>query len=526
MRPPSAFDALGFQKTVEAIIEEIRRLYMEDSAPWVVGYSGGKDSTATLQLVWMAVAGLPPERRTKPVHVISTDTLVENPVVVAWSTGSLAKMRSAAAEQGLPIEVHRLTPELSDSFWVCLIGRGYPAPRPKFRWCTERLKIRPSNKFITSVVAKSGETILVLGTRKAESATRARTMERLEARRAREGLSPNASLPGSLVYTPIEDWSNDDVWMFIMQVKNPWGWDNKRLLTLYQGATEGGECPLVVDTSTPSCGTSRFGCWVCTMVEQDKSMTAMIQNDPEKDWMLPLLELRDELDSDNDRHLRDFRRMGGHVNLMGSGDNVRPIPGPYLQEVREHWLRRVLTIQQGLRRLAPEEYRSLRLVSDEELREIRRIWVIEKHEIEDRLPRIYEEVIGEPCPDETRYEIPVGAEELALLREICEGDDRLYRLVRDLIAVEQSVRSKVARSGLFKKLDDVFERHQFATQEEAVAALADLHELKQQAKKRKQLPLFGVQRAPAPPREERIAKLKQRAAAALDQLDERSGSTP
>ena len=120
-------------------------------------------------------------------------------------------------------------------------------------------------------------------------------MAKHEARRFRERLEPNASLPNSLVYTPIEDWNNDDVWLYLMQVKNPWGHNNKSLLGMYQGASEGGECPLVVDTSTPSCGTSRFGCWVCTVVDKDRSMEAMIKNDEEKVWMTPLLELRNEL---------------------------------------------------------------------------------------------------------------------------------------------------------------------------------------------------------------------------------------
>ncbi len=129
-------------------------------------------------------------------------------------------------------------------------------------------------------------------------------MEKHAARRVRERLVPNASLPNSLVYTPIEDWNNDDVWLYLMQVKNPWGHDNKSLLGMYQGATEGGECPLVVDSSTPSCGTSRFGCWVCTVVDKDRSMEAMIKNDEEKVWMTPLLELRNELDRARPRQAR------------------------------------------------------------------------------------------------------------------------------------------------------------------------------------------------------------------------------
>ena len=319
--------------------------------PWVIGYSGGKDSTAVVQLVWSGLERIPVDQRCKPVHVICTDTLVENPIVALWVSKSLEMMEKAAQEQGLPLSAHRLTPSVENTFWVNLIGRGYPAPRPKFRWCTERLKINPSTAFITSVVQRHGEAMLVLGTRRAESAARAKVMKQHANGHERQRISRNGDLANSYVYTPIEDWSNDDVWIFLMQTPNPWGYDNKDLLTMYQGATQDGECPLVVDASTPSCGDSRFGCWVCTMVEQDKSMQAMIQNDEEKEWMLPLLELRNRLDppktSQGDRDLRDFRRMNGMVQLY----NDRPIPGPYTQAARESWLRQVLVAQRRIREL-------------------------------------------------------------------------------------------------------------------------------------------------------------------------------
>jgi hypothetical protein len=77
----SAFQAHGFEAVVRSLEEEIRELYTADEVPWIIGYSGGKDSTAVLQLVWSAIEALPPERRHKPIHVISTDTMVENPVV-------------------------------------------------------------------------------------------------------------------------------------------------------------------------------------------------------------------------------------------------------------------------------------------------------------------------------------------------------------------------------------------------------------------------------------------------------------
>jgi DNA sulfur modification protein DndC len=462
----SAFAEFGMAQTIELLSEEVRELYTTDDVPWVIGYSGGKDSTAIVQLIWNALLKLPPEQRKKPVHVISTDTLVENPVVAGWVTRSLEVMRVAAISQGLPLTPHRLTPTTQDSFWVNLIGKGYPAPRHKFRWCTERLKIKPSNAFINGIVRESREAILVLGTRKAESSTRSRVMTSHEKRRIRDRLSPNAGLPGTLIYTPVETWTNDDVWLYLMQVKNPWGYNNKDLLGMYQGASPDGECPLVVDSTTPSCGDSRFGCWVCTLVDKDRSMSAMIQNDSEKDWMLPLLELRNALDLKDDKPLRDFRRMNGSVQLMNDG---RFIPGPYLQRVREDWLRRLLKAQTHIRKHGPADVRKIELVTLEELQEIRRIWVVDKHEFEDTLPRIYHESTGEDYPgpalDDSQ---PLGADDLAVLNEQCGGDLHHYEMVRDLLDVERSHRMQLRRAGLFDSLEGTIRRHFFEGEEDAV----------------------------------------------------------
>lgn len=464
IRPRSAFDAAGFAGTVDALVAQTQQLYLADPVPWVVGYSGGKDSTAVLQLVWLALTRLSPEQRTKPVHVISTDTLVENPVVAAWVSHSLEVLQEQATSQGLPISPHRLTPAVTDTFWVNLIGRGYPAPRPKFRWCTERLKIKPSNAFIREMVRSHGEAILVLGTRKAESSGRSARMKALESRRVRDLLSPNDSLPNCLVYSPVENWSNDDIWTFLMQSPNPWGYSNKELLTMYQGASQDGECPLVVDTTTPSCGDSRFGCWTCTLVEKDKSMSAMIQNDEEKEWMLPLLELRNDLDVADDRHLRDFRRMNGTVQLF----HDKPIPGPYKQTAREDWLKRLLEAQAWIRGNGPDYVASLDLITVAELEEIRRIWVVDKHEFEDHLPGIYESAIGQPYPGRPLDEhLPLGSDMIDSLQEVV-GEDRLhFELVRDLLDVEQRHRAQVRRAGLFESLEKALRRGFYDDEDDA-----------------------------------------------------------
>jgi DNA sulfur modification protein DndC len=473
----SAFNELGFQATIELLQEEIRSLYTADDVPWIIGYSGGKDSTATLQLVWTAIAELPPEQRSKTVYAISTDTMVENPVVAAWVANSLAIMKQSATDQEMPIQPKRLTPALADSFWVNLIGKGYPAPRHKFRWCTARLKISPSNTFINSIVSSSGEAILVLGTRKAESSARAANMARHEKGRVRDRLSPNSSLPGSLVYSPIEDWTNDDVWFYLMQVRNPWGYNNRDLLGMYAGASADGECPLVVDDSTPSCGDSRFGCWVCTLVDKDKSMTAMIQNDEEKEWMMPLLDIRDALDfrrdykgeyaENADYDIRDFRRMSGAVQVMSGG---RPIPGPYIQSAREEWLKKLLVAQTYIRKNGPPDVRDIELITLDELQEIRRIWVVDKHELEDSLPRIYQEATGSKYPGRPLDDnLVIGEEEMAVLAELC-GDDRLhYELTRELLSITRQQRSSARRAGLHEALEKTFSRHFYDSKDDALS---------------------------------------------------------
>ena len=468
MSQPSAFAEMGLKETVTSLIDEIQGLYSADDIPWIVGYSGGKDSTAVLSLVWLALSRLPKEQRHKEIHVISTDTLVENPIVASWVTHSLETMREAALAQELPITPHRLTPEVKDTFWVNLIGKGYPAPRPKFRWCTERLKIRPSNTFVRNMVRASGETILVLGTRKAESASRGARMKELEKSRARDRLSPNESLPNSLVFSPIEDWTNDDVWLYLMQVENPWGYDNRMLLNMYRGASADNECPLVVDTSTPSCGDSRFGCWVCTMVEKDKSMSAMIQNDQEKEWMRPLMELRDELDIPDDKHLRDFRRMDGRVQLFHDGT----VPGPYTKEARENWLMKLLSAQRWVRDNGPEEVRRIELITMEEIHEIRRIWLVEKKEIEDTLPGIYKAATGEDFPG-GRSHLNISAELFTSLNEIC-GDDHLhYEMMRDLIATERRFATMARRKGLIEELEKSIKRSFYRDRDDALTFARD-----------------------------------------------------
>lgn len=454
---------------IDGLITTVQNLYLADEIPWMIGYSGGKDSTAALQLVWMAIAGLKENQRNKLIHVMNTDTLVESPVVSRWVNRSLEAMKLAAVQQKLPFRPVRLIPDYNDTFWVNLLGRGYPFPRQKYRWCTDRMKIKPVNNFIRSKLAEHGEVILVLGTRKQESSRRARTMTNLEKKRVRELLSPNPTLANELIFSPLESWSNDDIWVFLMQYSNPWGYSNTELLTLYRGATADNECPIMVDKDLPSCGKSRFGCWVCTMVEKDKSMEAMIANDEEKEWMTPLLEFRNQFgDTNGDRERRSFRRMNGSI----SGNYGKLFHGPYKKEIREEWLEKLLEIQRDISKYGPEEYKDLQLIQIEELRAIRRIWVFDKHEFDDVLPSIYERVLGKAFDDpDWIHSESFGKTEWDALASVCsetyEDEELVFEMMYTLIDIESQAVGLNNRKGIHDSLESAIRKTFYKNEEDA-----------------------------------------------------------
>ena len=456
---------------VEGLLETVRNLYLADSIPWVVGYSGGKDSSATLQLVWLALEGLEPSRRRKLVHVIHTDTMVESPIVEKWARSSLERMQARAREKKLPVVVHRLTPDPDQTFWVNLLGRGYPFPRKKYRWCTDRMKIKPVNNFIRGQINENGEIILVLGTRKAESARRARNMARYEKKRVRELLSPNPTLANELVFSPISEWTDDDVWLFLMQYDNPWGYSNNELLTLYMGATADNECPMMVEKDLPSCGKSRFGCWMCTMVSEDKSMAAMINNDPEKQWLAPLLSFRNRIaDEEGDLSKRSFRKMNGTLR----GDAGRLHHGPYKREVRQAWLEELLRLQLVMQEECPEEYSDFELITREELAQIRKIWVLEKHEFEDAVPGIYERVTGLPYGEDPGWTNPTGLdrEDWRLLMEVCAevapDEELAFEMAYTLLDIEARSVGLSQRKGLLEGIEKAVRKCSYKNEEDAM----------------------------------------------------------
>ena len=449
--------------TMAEIHQEIQDVYLSDARPWVVGYSGGKDSTTALQLIWYALEELPPEQRQKPVYVITSDTLVETPVIVDYITSTLEKIEGAAKASGMPFQTHTVRPQTDETFWVNLIGKGYSAPYSKFRWCTDRMKIRPANQFILEKVADYGEVVLILGVRKGESATRDQVLSLHQIKGSR--LSRHTSLPNAFVYTPIVDFGLNDVWIYLFQVPSPWGNDNKKLFAMYRNANAG-ECPLVVDETTPSCGNSRFGCWTCTVVAKDRSMEAMIDNG--EDWMMPLLEFRDFLASTQEpekkAEIREHRRRGGFV----SERNGQLIRGPYRMDFCKELLQKLLEAQQQVRHEGPDP--DIELITQPELEEIRRIWRTERQDWEDSVPQIYLDVVGEK-PDWIEDDLgSFTAHDKAILEELCNDAGTPTTLVAKLLDTERQFYGMSRRAAIYDRIDAIF--HEDWRSEESV--LADL----------------------------------------------------
>ena len=443
---------------INKIKEHIKKVYKAYNRPLVIGYSGGKDSTAMLQIIWEAIEELPFDELTQDIHVISTDTLVETPYVIDYVTKSLETIERSARSKNLPIYAHKLTPLYKNSFWVNLIGKGYPAPSQNFRWCTERLKIEPVNRFIAESVDRWGEATIVLGARKSESSSRSQVLSKKV--RDQLGLSKHPSLSAAFVFTPIEEMTTDEVWSYLLTHKSPWGGSNRDLSAMYQNAS-GGECPMVVDTSTPSCGNSRFGCWTCTLVQKDTTMENLI--DGGEEWMAPLLEFRDLLSETQKpgkkSEYRSHKRRNGRVAFIRNTE--KPSHGPYKLEWRRKFLQRLLEIQQEIRFEGPNP--DMTLIAPEELELIREHW--REEEWVDSVAEICREVEGDYYPMETISGGVFNKGDFELLNQLCAEEGLPVDLPAKLINQEQRMQGMCRRAGILNKIDRIFGEDWFSDEE-------------------------------------------------------------
>lgn len=338
-------DVSGVADRLGETMQAIRQAYLRrDRHPWVVAYSGGKDSTLLLQLVWEVVESLPESDRRRQIVLVGNDTLVESPLVIGHLRGSLETIRRVARKRSLPINVRITKPHIDQTFWVNVIGRGYIPPTRNFRWCTDRMKIRPTSQLLEQLVRANKKAVLLVGTRKAESETRRRNMKRHGASARR--MNRHSSVEGCWMFAPLADLSDEEVWLILMQRNPPWGGTHQDLITLYRNAG-GGECPLVLTKAdAPSCGTTspRFGCWTCTVVTKDRSLRGLIDSGHrDASAMERLFEFREWLVElrEDDRN-RDRTRRDGSVKRRSDGSYVM---GPFTLAVREKILKRLQELE-------------------------------------------------------------------------------------------------------------------------------------------------------------------------------------
>ena len=440
-------------KKINSIIDEIIDQYTyadKSDRPWIIGFSGGKDSTVLLTLVWIALEKIrtefnPPFQLKRPVYVVCNDTMVENPIISNYVEDVLAKISEAAREQNLPIFVQKTTPKLEETFWINVVGKGYPVPNNAFRWCTDKLKIRPTSNFLLEQIDEKGEAIVLLGTRYDESQNREKTMRKHEVTGSR--LSKHQTTGNTYVYAPIRELMLEEVWYIINTIKSPWGFDNSILFKIYADASaDDYECPtVVVNREHSSCGQSRFGCWTCTVVKSDKSMTALVNNGQE--WMEPLMGFRNRLvENRNLTENRLNKRRNGQEAIREDGS----FNGNYTPEYRYKILKDLLEIQKEIQKERPY----VTLINNQELIAIQVTWTrdgIFDFNVGELYKKIYNKDIA------TSNIKTLDDTERRILREVCEDNLEYYDLIDNLITLQETKTLMISKYGLHNDVENRIE---------------------------------------------------------------------
>ena len=434
----------GEFEVFENIIQEMSLVYQHDQRPWMIGFSGGKDSTLLCCLVIEMLQRLTPDKRTKTVYIVTSDTMVENPIVRDY----MHKMSNLIGKNGkeLRIQSDIIYPKVEDTFWCKVIGLGYPTPEPPgFRWCTDRLKIQPMNAYTYETIKNNGEVILLLGVRKAESTYRANNIRAREI----EGklLVPHNDIKNAYIYNPLTEIPNEEVWKFLLKGDglSPWGSDNKYLFSLYQGENLGEEQSVIGEIDKekiPVTGNSRFGCWICTMVKEDKSLQTFI--DRGETWLIPLRNFRNWLMGlRSDPNAREYKRRNGSVYRKPDGTIGQ---GPFTLETRKEMLRRLLQL---------EEETGFSLITIDELKQIDLLWDHEGDLSRRSLVNIYSSVKGKQLPwDE--YKLPVFPDDIiAEIQRLCEENDIEFELIAKLIIEIQANKNYTNASMIPRAFDRV-----------------------------------------------------------------------
>lgn len=429
---------VGLVQKIETIKDRLKKEYLADTRPWVVTFSGGKDSTTVLQLVVEVIVELRKENKdTKRVYVVSSDTGVEMPIIEDYTTEKLKQIDDFIQKEKLNMEVNLLKPKVTESFWTLLLGKGYPSPNQNFRWCTDRMKIKPATNFLKSLTDKNESIIMLLGVRSDESLSRAESIAKRDENH--RGFSKHGEIPNAFVFSPVKDWTNADVWTYLSKYPAPWGKHND-MMKLYDKGSGEADCNIALNPEAASCGKTRFGCWVCTVVSKDKSMANMLRN-KEDDWMLPLNNFRNKLeDYRYDHSKRQPRRRNGQKSV-----------GPFLLSVRKELLKELLSIERKLIDLG--KMGSKKLISDDEIAQIQLEWLHDGDFFETAI------TMAQDVDRLINYSSvkSFDEKEREYIDSLCEENKIPTKLIEDLMQKEHSYRHQIKRTKIFTEMENLVE---------------------------------------------------------------------
>lgn len=388
---------------MEQIKNEMRKVYLQDEKPIVCTFSGGKDSSLMLTLLWDMLLELPENMRHKTVHLMSSDTGVEVPVMAEYLERTLIKIERKSAKQNLPIKVHRVKPSMKNNFWVKILGRGtlISTPQTKHRACTHWLKISPTQEKLKELISTApvqlGEdkTVLTLwlGVRVEESARRAASIQNWQL--SEQSLfAKHSDFEEILCFHPLKYVSTDELWFTLLERG-----------TLLYGVTvdelsaQYGEGILECGLKTSSeqgnaCGgaNGRLGCWTCGMVNGNDPMLLryIAEGKPYQgllEWKNLMLAMRNDIRFREVFPRQDYNRLFKstdrleQVDLFDTDESTKILNHfeTYQRAIYEHYAPGGMTYE-GRRILLEhllfiQERDGLSLITEEEIQAILDAWM-------------------------------------------------------------------------------------------------------------------------------------------------------